>query len=153
MSIDEILEKYNKDKSFLIPILQDVSAKYNYLPADILKEISVKLDIPLSQIFSVATFYKAFSLKPRGKHHICVCIGTACHVRGSQKILDKFEDELNIKSGETTDDLNVTLETVNCLGACALAPLVTTDDQYFAKMTTSKADKIIKEYKKSDEKN
>lgn len=140
----EIINKYRNEKNALIPLLQDVSRLYNYLPKEALKKIAEELSIPLTQVYSVVTFYKAFSLKPRGKQHICVCMGTACHVRGAPKILEKFEQELKIKAGETTPNMEYTLDTVNCLGACALGPLVTIDDQYHGKMTNTNVEKVLK---------
>jgi NADH-quinone oxidoreductase subunit E len=145
--IDEIIDRYNKDESMLIGILQDIQQEYQYLPKEILLHLRDRLRVPLPRIYAVATFYKAFSLRPRGKHFIQVCLGTACHVRGAPKILEEIERKLGIKSGETTEDLNFTLETVNCLGACALGPLMVIDGKYFGNMTPSKADKILKGYK------
>ena len=106
--------------------------------------MSKKLGVPLSQIFSLATFYKAFSLNPRGKHLVCVCMGTACHVRGAAKLSDELIRKLGIKDGETTKDGRFTLELVNCLGACALGPLMLVDDKYYGKMTSKKIDAILK---------
>jgi NADH-quinone oxidoreductase subunit E len=111
---------YIDRKELLISLLQDIQAEFNYLPQDVLVRVSQKLDIPLSQVFSVATFFKAFSLKPRGRHLVTVCLGTACHVRGAQRMVDKIERDYALKPGDTTEDLRFTLETVNCLGCCAL---------------------------------
>lgn len=144
--IEQLIEKYEYQKHNLIPILQDIQSMYNYLPKDALITISQKLDLPLSHIFSVANFYTAFSLKPRGKHIIKVCMGTACHVRGAPKILDKLESSLGIISGGTTADGKFSLETVNCLGACALGPLVVIDGEYHGNIKPTEIDKIIKRY-------
>ena len=121
---DEIVDSYDADKESLIQVLQDITSEYNYLPERCLRRISERLNVPLSEVFEVATFYKAFSLEPRGKHLIHVCLGTACHVRGVPQILNRIERTLNIKAGQTSGDLMFTLETVNCVGACALGPVV-----------------------------
>ncbi len=149
-TLDAILDRYNRNPAQLIPILQDVQAEENYLPREALEAISEKLDIPLVRIYSVATFYKAFSLKPRGKHIIQVCMGTACHVRGAPRILDKMVRDLGVQPGATTKDMEFTLETVNCLGACALGPIVVVDGEYHGQMTSPKWDKIYKTLKKAE---
>ena len=144
--INQILNKYQRDKGMLVSILQDVQAEYRYLPREALAEVSSGLEVPLSQVYSVATFFKAFSLKPRGRHLINVCLGTACHVRGAVRILEKIERELGINSGETTKDLKFTLETVNCVGACALGPIVIVDEEYHGGMSTDKVDSVLEKY-------
>ncbi|MDD4876279.1 MAG: NADH-quinone oxidoreductase subunit NuoE [Dehalococcoidales bacterium] len=144
--INSILEKYEHDKGLLVSILQDIQEEYNYLSKEAIMQISQGLDIPLSQVYSVATFYKAFSLKPRGRHVINVCLGTACHVRGAVRILEAIERELNIKSGDTTDDLRFTLETVNCVGACALGPVVVIDGEYSGQMKIDKVKPLLEKY-------
>ncbi|MBN1411582.1 MAG: NAD(P)H-dependent oxidoreductase subunit E [Spirochaetales bacterium] len=149
--LDKIIDKYKEDKEQLIGLLQDVSSEFGYLPEEALVEISDKLDVPLSRLYSLATFYNSFRLEPRGKHHVCVCMGTACHVKGAQKLLDIFERDLNVKAGETTEDKQVTLETVNCLGACALSPLIVVDDEYHGKSDQKIVTKLIKGLKKKDE--
>ena len=141
-----ILDKYQKDRGRLISILQDIQAEYNYLPKDALMQISQGLDVPLSQVYSVATFFKAFSLKPRGRHLINVCLGTACHVRGAVRVLETIERELGIKPGGTTQDLRYTLETVNCVGACALGPIVIIDGKYSGQMKTDKVKSLLENY-------
>ena len=128
--LDSILSRYGHHHSQIIQILQDIQVVYNYLPEDALRYVSEKLKMPLSKIYSIATFYSAFSLTPRGKHLITVCMGTACHVRGAAIILTEFERRLNIKSGETTKDMNYSLETVNCLGCCAIGPIVVSNGKY-----------------------
>jgi NADH-quinone oxidoreductase subunit E len=145
-SVEAIVDKYQRDKGQLVSILQDIQAEYHYLPKDVLVRVCELIDIPLSQIYSVATFFRAFSLKPRGRHLINVCLGTACHVRGATKILEKVERELGISRGETTDDLRFTLETVNCLGCCALGPVMVVDDEYHGKLPVSKVEKILTNY-------
>jgi len=146
--ITEILRKYDEeDQSAIISILQDIQEKYGYLPKDALIQVSKELDIPLSRVLSLATFFNAFSLVPKGKHSIHVCLGTACHVRGAQLVLEKFERELNIKSGETTEDLHFSLDEVRCVGCCGLAPVVMVDEEVHGKITQTKVPGIIRKYK------
>ena len=144
--VEAVLDKYQRDRGLLVSILQDVQSEFYYLPEDAILEVSRGLEIPLTQVYSVATFFKAFSLKPRGRHLINVCLGTACHVRGAVRILDKMERDLNVKPGETTGDLRFTLETVNCVGACALGPIMIIDGKYHGQMSTDKVDSILKDY-------
>ena len=118
----------------------------NCLPQKALAQVSRSLDIPLTRIYEVATFYKAFSLEPRGRHILQVCLGTACHVRGGARMLDYLENRLEVKSGKTTKDLAFSLERVNCLGACALGPVMVVDKRYFGKINTRKIDSILEEY-------
>jgi len=143
-AVDSIIERHNSDVELLVSILQDVQAECNYLPADALRRIAERLQIPLIQVYSVATFFKAFSLVPRGRHSIQVCVGTACHVRGAKAIVDEIERDLNVKAGGTTDDGEYTLETVNCVGACALGPIIMIDDEYHGQMTPRKVQKLLK---------
>jgi NADH-quinone oxidoreductase subunit E len=145
--IKSILARYDSDPGMLVPILQDVQAEYNYLPKEALGQVGDGLAVPLSQVYSVASFFKSFSLKPRGRHLINVCLGTACHVRGAVRVLDEIERELGIKSGETTGDLRYTLETVNCVGACALGPIVIIDGSYSGQMAASKLKPLLESYK------
>ena len=145
--IKSILVGYDGDAGMLVAILQDVQAEYNYLPKEALVFVGEGLDIPLSQVYSVASFFKAFSLKPRGRHLINVCLGTACHVRGAVRVLDEIERELGVKSGQTTEDLRYTLETVNCVGACALGPVVAIDGSYSGQMTAGKVRPLLESYK------
>jgi len=144
--VTKVLKQYQHEKGMLVSVLQDIQSVYNYLPQDALKQVSTSLNVPLSQVYSVATFFKAFSLEPRGRHLIHVCLGTACHVRGGAKILDKMERELGIKSGETTEDLKFTLETVNCVGACALGPMVIIDGEYSGEMAPDRVKPLIERY-------
>ncbi|MFA4915831.1 MAG: NAD(P)H-dependent oxidoreductase subunit E [Syntrophales bacterium] len=148
--IRKIVQKYG-DKSFLVPILQDMQKEWNYLPKDVLKTLSTVIDVPISRIYEVATFYKAFSLTPRGRHTLMLCRGTACHVRGTALLDGHIERNLGIKNGETSPDLEFTYETVNCLGACALGPILVVDGQYHGHMDISKVDKIIKDLRKKVE--
>ena len=145
-TVDSILDSYRHDKSLLVSILQDLQAECNYLPKEGLTRVSEGLDIPLSQVYGVATFFKAFSLKPRGRHSIATCLGTACHVRGALRILEEIERELGINRGETTKDLKFTLETVNCVGACALGPIVVLDGEYSGQMKTDKVKPLLENY-------
>ena len=145
--VKSILARYRGDPGMLVPILQDVQAEYNYLPKEALVQVGQGLEVPLSQVYSVASFFKAFSLKPRGRHLINVCLGTACHVRGAVRVIDEIERELGVKSGETTEDLRYTLETVNCVGACALGPIVVIDGNYSGQMTGSKVKPLLESYK------
>jgi len=144
--IGSILNNYQSDKNLLVSILQDIQAEYNYLPREALTQISQDLGVPLSQVYSVATFFKAFSLKPRGCHIINVCLGTACHVRGATRVLETIERELGIKPGDTTKDLKYTLETVNCVGACALGPIVIVDGKYSGQMKADKVKPLLENY-------
>jgi len=144
--VKSILHNYQRDKGMLVSILQDIQAEYNYLPEEALVEVSQALETPLSQVYSVATFFKAFSLEPRGRYLINVCLGTACHVRGAVKVLEAIERELDIKAGRTTEDLKFTLETVNCVGCCALGPVVIIDEEYYGQVKTDKVKALLKNY-------
>jgi NADH-quinone oxidoreductase subunit E len=146
--VSEILEKYQADRSSIIAILQDIQEEYNYLARDVLVQVAKEMDIPLSRILSLATFFKAFSLKPKGKNPVHVCLGTACHVRGAQLILEKFERELSLKSGETSEDKLFSLDAVRCVGCCGLAPVVMVREEVHGKVTQTKVSGIIKKYKK-----
>jgi NADH:ubiquinone oxidoreductase subunit E len=143
-TIKTIVEKYDSNKGFLVPVLQDVQKELNYLPREALDLVGKYLQVSISQIFEVATFYKAFSLEPRGRFQMALCKGTACHVRGVPLIIDQIERALDIKEGETTEDLMYTFETVNCLGACALGPVMVVNEEYHGKMTIAKTDKLLK---------
>jgi len=145
--VEEVLKRHEKDEGPLIPVLQEVQALYRYLPEEALALIGRRLNIPLSRIYGVVTFYAQFYLTPRGKHVIKSCQGTACHVRGGQGALDALERELKVKPGETTEDLNFTLETVACLGTCFLAPVVMVDDDYYGKLTPKRAVDSLKKYR------
>ena len=146
-AIDGIIQSYGAKPQALIMVLQDIQKHYRYLPMDALKMVATKMNLPIAQIYGVATFYKAFSLEPKGKHHVCVCTGTACHVRQAKVIVDNLELMLGIKARETTKDGEISFETVNCLGACALGPLVTVDDVYYGNMNVAKLGKVIDEVK------
>jgi len=138
-----LVEETDSDQVGLISLLEQLQAKYGYLPEDELRNIAGQTGRSMVDVYGVATFYRAFSLEPRGKHLISVCLGTACHVHGGPRIADAFHAELGIRSGETTPDRVFSLETVACLGACALGPVVVVDGHYFSKVTTSKVKEII----------
>jgi len=144
IELAEMIEKNGTGTSSLISALEEIQGRYRYLPKEAMILVSERMGVPLSQVYSVATFYNAFSLVPRGKHTICVCTGTACHVRGAAQVLNRLETKLGVRPGETTHDRQFTLETVNCLGCCALGPVVVLDDEYEGQMTTKKVDKLLK---------
>jgi len=150
VTIDGILDQHERDPSAVIAILQDVQEEVNYLPEGALRYVAERLEIPVSKVYSMATFYRAFSLEPRGRHLIHVCTGTACHVRGAVRIVDALEREIGIRVGETDEQLEFTLETVNCLGACALGPVVVIDGDYSGQVTGAKAARLIRRLRKSD---
>lgn len=139
----QVISKNGEEVS-IITILEEIQARYRYLPHEAMILVSDWSGVPLSQLYSVATFYNVFSLIPRGEHTIEICTGTACHVRGAIQVLDRLESKLGIVPGETTKDRKLTLETVNCLGCCALGPVAVVDGKYVGQMTTKKADKLIK---------
>jgi len=144
--IGAIIDRYEGKEKFLILILQDIQSEYKYLPKDVLSQVAEKLSVPLTQIYSIATFYKAFSLEPRGKHLVKVCLGTACHVRGGQRILDTVERIFGVKAGKTTPDCKFTLQRVNCLGCCALGPVMVVDDEYHGGLLSAEVEKILSNY-------
>jgi len=144
--IDQMVDKYQGDASALIQILLDIQDEYRWLPREALHSVSEKLRIPLSRIQHIATFYKAFSLVPKGRHDVHICMGTACHVRGATRILDSVQDLTTIKPGESDPELKYSLETVNCLGCCALGPVVEIDGRIHGKMSTVKIEDVLKTY-------
>jgi NADH-quinone oxidoreductase subunit E len=148
--VDAIIENHDGDATSLLAIMQDVQDQENYLPREAVNHISVKLDVPLSRIYSMATFFESFHLEPRGKHICTVCMGTACHVRGAKRLVEHLERDLKVKSGGTTEDLQFTLEEVNCVGACALGPLVIIDGEYHGNVTSTKLTKAVKQLKASE---
>lgn len=146
--IDVILQKYNYNKSSIIPIMQDIQKDYHYLPEEVLAYVAKRLDVSEAKIYGVATFYENFSLQPKGKYVIKVCDGTACHVRQSAPILEEFRKQLGVSaSNPTTEDKMFTVETVSCLGACGLAPVCTVNDKVHPSMTPDKARDLIKQLK------
>ena len=150
--IDKIMKNHSWKETALISILHEIENLYNYLPAWVLKYISEKLNTPLIQVYGVASYYDAFHLKPRGNHHIRVCKGTACYLRGATQIFEELERELGIKEGETTKDQEFSLQSVHCVGACALAPVVIIDEQYIDKTSTTKLRRVIRRIQKNKEK-
>ena len=142
--VDQILEDREGSSYELIEILQDVQGAYNYLPEEVLRVVSERIEVPLIEVFRVANFYKAFTLSPRGRHLLTICTGTACHIRGSSMFLNEVLRELDISSGETTKDGMFTVETVNCLGACALGPIVVLNGKYYGHMTVKKLRDIMR---------
>jgi NADH-quinone oxidoreductase subunit E len=146
--LDAILERYDRDPTLVLSMLQDVQAVHNYIPRDWIEAMARELDLSLTHLFRIATFFKALSLVPRGRHICTVCVGTTCHVRGAPKLIDKIERDFSIKSGETTKDMLLTLESVGCVGACALGPLVVLDGRYHGHMTTETMGKLLKKMTK-----
>jgi NADH-quinone oxidoreductase subunit E len=147
--IEDIFQKYQfysiRDEA-LMPILQDIQDKFHYIPEECLREVSQRLEIPLNRVYAIATFYNAFSLEPKGKYIIQVCMGTACHVRGAPEIVEEAERILKIKRGHTTRDMKFSLETVNCLGACALGPIMVINGEYHGHLSPDKVKGILKQY-------
>jgi NADH-quinone oxidoreductase subunit E len=144
--IDEIIDKYNAAPGSLIQVLLQIQSENHWLPKEALERVAERLGVPMTRVQNVATFYKAFSVVPRGKHEVHVCVGTACHVRGAQRVLGTVQDILGIRPGETDLDLKYSLETVNCLGCCALGPVVEIDGKHHGKMAPAKAEEVLKEY-------
>lgn len=150
--LDHVLDDYRDTDGALIPVLQAAQGLYGYLPAPVLEKIAEGLNVPISQIFGVVTFYSQFRLKPRGKHIIRLCQGTACHVRGARTILAALEDQLNVFAGETTKDGQFTLETVACVGACSLGPVVMIDDETHGRLSPDQTAQILEPYMGEEEK-
>jgi len=143
--LDEIIKRYQGEEGFLIQLLLDLQNELHWISREAIKELSLRTGIPVSRIFRVASFYKAMSLSPVGRHKVSVCMGTACQVRGAQRLLDATESRLGIKAGQTTKDLNFTLNRVNCLGCCAIGPVMVADDIYHGRADASVAEKILKQ--------
>ena len=148
-----IIQMHPQEKRSMIPILQDLQAKYNYLPPVALNMVSQALDVPLIDIISVATFYNTFSLEPKGEHQITICVGTACHVRGAPKILEEFERTLRVEAGHTRKDMKFSLDSVACLGCCAIGPVVVVDGEYHAQTSIRNASKIARMLEKKENTN
>jgi len=144
--IDQIIDKHQGNASSLIQILLEIQKENRWLSKEVLGRISAKLQVPLSRIQHMVTFYKAFSLVPRGRHEIHICMGTACHVRGAPRLLDTVQDLIRVKPGETDSDLRFTLETVNCLGCCALGPVMEVDGKYHGKVAPAEIGNVLKKY-------
>ncbi|MFA5375735.1 MAG: NAD(P)H-dependent oxidoreductase subunit E [Dehalococcoidia bacterium] len=143
--VDKVLASYNNDKNALIQILLEIQKENRWLSEDVLRKVSKKLDVPINQIYHIATFYKAFSLVPHGRHSVSVCLGTACHVRGAPRLLDKVSEVVGLKPGETSKDMKYSLNTLNCLGCCALGPVLQIDDEYYSNPSSTELKKIIAE--------
>ncbi len=149
--VDTIIGKHEADQRALISLLLDIQDEFYYLPQEALERVAEKLEMPAVQVYQVARFYKAFSLKPRGKHLITVCLGTACHVRGGERMVEQLGRLLDVAPGETTEDHQFTLATVNCLGCCALGPVMVVDGTYYGKMAATKIEKILAKYRTGKE--
>ncbi|MCG6880287.1 MAG: NAD(P)H-dependent oxidoreductase subunit E [Deltaproteobacteria bacterium] len=150
LALDQMMEeKFNNDKENLIMILQAVQSQFNYLPRPVLAYLSEKIGIPLSRIYGVATFYSTFSLEPRGENIISICLGTACHVRGAGKVLERIEDTLNVTNGKTTDDGRFTLESVRCIGCCSLGPVVKINEDVYGRIGSEDLTEILDHYGES----
>ena len=145
--VENILSNYTKDKSNLIQILNEVQEKFGYVPMKVQEQIAKYLNIEVAEVYGVVTFYSRFTLKPKGKYAISVCMGTACFVKGGEKILDKVKEKLKIEEGETTDDGKFSIDATRCIGACGLAPVFTINDEVYGKATPEMVDKVIEEYK------
>jgi NADH-quinone oxidoreductase subunit E len=141
--VDRIIASYEARPTALIMVLQEVQRAFSYLPREALEQVSARMDLALSQVYGVATFYKAFSLEPRGRHLVSVCTGTACHVRNSQTILERLERDLHVERGHTSVDGEVTLEHVNCVGACALGPVVLVDGKHYGHLTVGGVESLV----------
>ncbi len=142
--LPKIIDHYPRKAESLIAVLQDIQKEYHYLPSEALKQTATALDVPLSKVLSVSTFYNAFSLYPRGERVIRICVGTTCHIRGARQIQEQLENRLNIKAGQTTPDLKYTLEVVNCVGACAMAPVVIVNGKYYGSVKVSDVKKLLR---------
>ena len=148
--IEDIINRYDCETGMLIPMLQDLQEEYGYLPADLLRNLSDKLKIPLTRVFGVATFYSSFRLAPKGEHEVTLCMGTVCHLKGAGKILDTLCEEFSVEPGGTTEDKLFTLQAVNCVGACALAPVMIVDGKYYDGVNPESAKKIINSLSSSE---
>lgn len=144
IDLDDIIERYPGQPDYLIFLLQDIQAAFNFVSPEALQLVCDHTGVPLSQAYAVATFYQSFSLEPKGEHEIKVCLGTACHLKGAPRLVEELERRLGVKPGGTTEDLQFSLDTVNCLGACALAPVMVVDEEYKPSVTTKKLDKMLK---------
>jgi len=145
-AVDKILEKFPDIKGNLIGILHEVQNHFHYLPEGELRYISKKTKVPITQIYSIVNFYNRFSLKPKGKNEICVCLGTACHVKGAEKVLNAISEKLHVDTGESTDDMNFSLEEVRCIGACSLAPAVVINEETYGQVSPKQVTTILKPY-------
>jgi NADH-quinone oxidoreductase subunit E len=147
LSVEAVVQRYGAQAGYLVPVLQDLQHEYGYLPVPELKAVARQLRVPLARVYGVATFYRSFSLKPRGRHLISVCTGTVCHLKGAGQLVTAIREGLRLGTGETSADRRFTLETVNCVGACALAPVLVVDSTYYAKVRPSQVGKILEPYR------
>ncbi len=148
--VEQIIKKWNNDPDFVIEMMQDIQDEFRYIPRETLEEVTLQTKVPLARLYHIATFYKSFSLYPRGKYEIQVCIGTACHVKGAPLILDSFTRELEIQIGETTSDGLFSLEGVRCLGCCSLAPVITIGDNLYGGVKVADVPKLLAKYKEGN---
>ena len=144
LSIQEIIARYDGDSGMLIPIMQDIQAEYGYLQADLLKELATRLDVPLTRVYGVATFYSSFRLAPKGAHEVTLCMGTVCYLKGSGQVLEAISKEFSVEPGGTTPDRLFTLQGVNCVGACAVAPVMLVDGEYHQNVTPESALEVLR---------
>ena len=144
--VNRILAEHGCEPRSVVPVLQDINAKYHWLPPGAVRRVSEAVGVPLARVLRIATFYNMFSLEPRGKHLIRVCLGTACHVKGAGRILERLERELDVQAGRTTRDMRFTLEAVRCLGCCGLAPVVTINDDVYGKITSQRLVDVLEQY-------
>jgi len=149
-AVNGIIEKYQAKRTSLISILHDIQDQYNFLPETALKKVASSLQMDLNDLYGVATFYKSFSLVPKGRHSITLCLGTACHVRGGPKVLRQMKKELGIEPGQTTKDKNFSLEVVNCLGVCAIGPVMVVDGKFYGEMNWGRAKRIVEKIVKKE---
>lgn len=148
--IDSIINKWDTDPEYVIEMMQDLQDEFRYISKDALEEINKRTNVPMAQLYHIATFYKTFSLEPKGKYEIQVCMGTACHVKGAPRVLEAFERELSIKEGGTTEDGKFTLEGVRCLGCCSLAPVITIGEDLYGDVAPSQVPELLKKYRQED---
>jgi len=146
MELEKLTKKYGGDRSAVIAMLQDIQRDEGYLPRKTLTQLSEQLDVPLSRLYALATFYRAFSLKPTGRHKVGVCLGTACHVRGGQALLDRLERDLGVHAGQTTTNRRFTVDTVRCLGCCSIGPVVRVDNEMYGRVRQDKLGKILEPF-------
>jgi NADH:ubiquinone oxidoreductase subunit E/NAD-dependent dihydropyrimidine dehydrogenase PreA subunit len=145
--VDEVIGRYQGGQESILPILQSINTRMNWLPEGMLRRVAEVKKVPIEHLLRLATFYKSFSLEPRGKHIVTVCTGTACHVKGAPRILERFERELGICTGETTSDMQFTLEAVRCIGCCGLSPVITVGENLYGKLSPAKAAKVLEKYR------